>query len=256
MDYYKLNKRLGIGLSDESVENVADFFHKISRLNIKLSKEEKALCQSLGIDDHLAAIVKSHKTGEIQQLPSCNEYYKMDFKNTAEGICARYAKQDNEIHRIIYRNKLKYLKAGCNLFYFSTENYQDLYMALVKGKTDLDILKWRKTDGINHGIDNPALVAKLEEWQQKYDFVLWGCGSDWLQIFFIHEMPQYDYQLGASNKKYYEKYKLWEERTPKFKKFADEVAEFCPDLITQVYGSKTKLINGMKAINGVYFWWD
>ncbi len=258
MNYDKLNSILGF--SDETIEKIKDFFNAVSRLNIKLSKDEKALCRSIGIDDHSASIIKSCNVSEITKLPQCDQYGKMDFDNTADGICAFYvgkhAECTDEIHRVIYRNKLTYFKKGYNLFYFEGDQYREYYMALAKGKTDIDILKWSQTNGINHGIDNSDLTAKIKEWRQKYDFVLWGCGRDWLQLFFIHEQPKYDFQLGVSNKKYREKHKMWEERTPKFKKFADEVAEFCPDLLTQVYGSKKKLIEGMQQINGVYLWWD
>lgn len=259
MDWYKLNKVLG--LSDEGIEKVRDFFWYISRLRIKISKNERELCKSVGINGNLSKIVKSHNTSEIKLLPSIIDHRNLDFKNTSpDGICALYVRKDinsmEELHRIIYRKKQKYLDKGYELFYFDGKNYDEYYMALVNNKTLTDILKWCQTNGINHGIDNSDLIAKIEEWQQKYDFVLWGCGQDWLQIFFIHEEPKYDFQLGASNKKYYAQRKKWEERTPKFKKFADEVAEFCPDLLTQVYGSKKKLIEGMQQINGVYMWWD
>ena len=255
----KLNKVLG--LSDEGIEKIRDFCYNISRLKIKLSEKEKTLCESLGINSNLTKIVKSHNVSEIRALPSVNEYGEMDFENSTDGICAFYVMKNmestSEIHRIIYRNKQKYLKKGYNLFYFQGDKYGEYYMALVKEKTDIDILKWRKTDGINHDITNSDLIEKIEEWQQRYDFVLWGCGRDWLQIFFIHEAPVYNFQLGASNEKYYKKYKIWEKRTPKFnKEFAGEVAEFCPDLLTQVYGSRRKLMEGMRQINGVYLWWD
>jgi len=258
MNWNKLNEFLGF--SSENIEKIRDFFYKISRLKIKLSQEENLLCKSLGIDNNLAIIVKSHNVSKIKPLPNCNEFGDMDFNDTTDGICAFYVRKNgesmSEIHRVIYRNKQKYFKNGYNLFYFEADRHHSDHMALVKGKTDIDILKWRQTNGINHGIDNSTLIAKIEEWQQKYDLVLWGCGRDWLQIFFIHEEPEYDGQLGRSNKEYFEKMELWKERTPKFKEFANEVAEFCPDLLTQIYGSKKKLIKAMQQINGVYLWWD
>jgi len=245
MDYDKLNKYLG--LKDETIENIKDFVYKTSRLNIRLSKEDKALCKSYGIKKRLAKIVKFCNEINLQPLPDCHEYGEIDFESKADGICALYDRKNNdpvsEIHRVVYRNKLKYLKKGYNLFCFGGEKNGLDYMALVKGKTDLEILKWRKTHGINHNIDNPALIAKIEEWQQKYDFVLCSCGRDELQIYFLHEEPSlHDQAFGLPNEVYNKKYKLWKERTPNFKKFADEVADFCPDLITQVYGSKNKLI--------------
>ena len=255
----KLNKVLGF--SDESIEKIKDFFIAVSRLKIKLSEKEKTLCKSFGINNNLAKIVKSHSVSEIRKLPSVSEYGEMSFDNTTDGICAFYVLKEfddtSEIHRVIYRNKQKYLRKGYNLFYFQGDKYGEYYMALAKEKTDIDILKWRQTDGINYDISNSDLIEKIKEWQQKYDFVLWGCGRDWLQIFFVHEAPVPDFQLGASNEKYFIKNKLWDKRTPKFhKEFANEVAEFCPDLLTQVYGSKSKLIKGMQQINGVYLWWD
>jgi len=258
MNYDKLNKYLGF--SNETMEKTEDFFYKLSRLKIKLSKEEKTLCKSLDIDKHLAAIIKSDNVCTIRQLPNCNQYGEMDFNDTADGICAFYVRKNiktmREINRVIYRNKIKYFKKGYNLFYFEGDKFEEYYMALVKGKTDIDILKWRQTDAGNYCIDNLKLVAKIEEWQQKYDLVLWGCGRDWLRIFFIHEEPEYNSQFGASNKKYYEKKRIRKERTPKFKEFANEVIEFCPDSITQICRNKTELIKEMQRMNGVYLWWD
>lgn len=259
MDYDKLNKVLGF--SDETMLKIEDFFIGVSRMNIKLSKNEKALCRSIGVDSRSSRILKSHSVSKLTRLPAVNRYGKIDFEDPVEdAICAFYVRKEfesmSDIHRVIYRNKLKYFKKGYNLFYFEGDRNGEYYMALAKGKSDVDMLKWRQTDGINHGIDNSRLIAKIEEWQELYDFVLWGCGRDWLQLFFIHEEPKYDFQLGAPNKKYFEQKKLRNERTPNFKGFASEVAEFCPDLVTQVYGNHKKLIEGMQQINGVYLWWD
>lgn len=259
---YKLNPVLGF--SDETIEKIVDFFTAISRLKIKLSEAEENLCKSLDIDERLAVILKSHNVSQITQIPICDEFGKLDFNVHTEGICALYVMQKadstSEIHRILYRNKLDYLKKGYNLFSFSGRYNEGNYLALSKAKTDIDVLRWRRTDGINHSIDNEQLIAKIEEWQQKYDLVLWGCGADWLHLFFVHEEPKYDGQLssqfGNKRKKFNQQFMLWDKRTPKFNKFAVEIAEFCPDLITQVYKNKTKLIHEMKRMNGVYLWWD
>lgn len=259
MDWYKANKVLGF--SDETIEKIQDFFYHVSRRKIKLTEKEKQLCKSVGIDSRLAKIVKSHNVSEITLLPSVLDYRNLDFENPGlGGICAFYVRKDDEsmeeIHRVIYRFKQKYQDKGYDIFYFDGKQYGEYYMALVKNKTTSDILRWQQTNGVNHDFDNSDVIAKIEEWQQRYDLVLWGCGGDWLHIFFIHEQPQYNFQLGASNEKYHKKHKLWDERTPKFKKFADEVIQFCPDSITQIYRNKTELIREMERMNGVYLWWD
>lgn len=257
MDWYKTNKILGF--SDETIVKIKDFFWNISRWKIKLSQKEKQVCESFGIDKCLAKVVKSHNVSDILPLPSVLGSRNLDFENPGlEGICGLYVQKDpksmNDIHRVIYRNKQKYMNKGYNLFYFDGKKYGEYYMALAKDKTTSDILRWQQTNGINHGFDNADVIAKIEEWQKRYDLVLWGCGTDWLHIFFVHERPMYNGLF--TNKEFNEKSKLWNKRTPKFKKFADEVIQFCPDLITQMYRNKTQLIKGMEHLNGVHLWWD
>jgi len=257
MDWYKANKVWGF--SDETIEKIRDFFYHFSRRNIKLTEEEKRLCQSAGIDPRLARIIKSHNTSEITLLPSVLDYRNLDFKKPGlDGICAFYVRKDDEsmedIHRVIYRNKQKYLKKGYNLFYFDGKQYGEYYMALAKNKTTSDILRWQQTNGVNHNFDNADVIAKIEKWQEQYDLVLWGCGGDWLHIFFVHEPPKYNGPF--PKKEFYDKFKLWDKRTPKWRKFAEEVIQFCPDSITQIYRNKTELIREMEHLNGVYLWWD
>lgn len=257
MNWYKANKVLGF--SDETIEKIRDFFYHLSRRNIKLTPKEKQLCVSLDIDDRLAKIVKSHNVSEIRPLPSILDYRNLDFDNHGlDGICAFYVMEDHEsmeeIHRVIYCNKQKYLNKGYNLFYFDGKQYGEYYMALAKNKTTSDILRWQQTNGANHDLDNSDVIAKIEEWQQRYDLVLWGCGGDWLHIFFVHESPKFNGPF--ANNEYCEKFKLWDKRTPKWRKFADEVIEFCPDSITQINRNKTELIKNMEHLNGVYLWWD
>lgn len=257
MNWHKANKILGF--SDETIEKIRDFFWNISRRNIKLSQSDIQLCESFGIDKKLAKILKENNVSQISFLPTILDYKNLDFDNSIEdGICAFYPLNESEsmeeIHRVIYRNKQKYIDKGYNLFYFDGKNYGEYYMALGKEKSTTDLLKWVGTHGINHNIYNDDIIAKIEEWEQKYDFVLWGCGMDWLHLFFIHERPQYNGRY--ANKEFNEKYKLWDKRTPKFDKFAKEIIEFCPDSITQIYRNKTELINEMKRLNGVYLWWD
>ena len=256
MNWYKINKVLG--LSDEGLEKLKDFFFNISCFNIKLSKDEKDLCTSCGIDNNLAKILKAQNTSEIIKLPSINDG-EMDFDNTSDGVCALYCNDVNsiqDIERIVCRNKQKYLKKGYNLFYFEGNRYTEIYMALAPKQSDNDILQWSKVNGINYDIDNDAVIAKISEWQQRYDFVLGGCGRDWLHIFFTHREPSYNHQLGASNSKYNQRYKLWKERTPKFKDFASEVITFCPDTIIQIHSSKAELVQSMAQSNSLYLWWD
>jgi hypothetical protein len=46
----------------------------------------------------------------------------------------------------------------------------------------LDIIRYRRTDGINYGLENADVVEKIAEWKSKYGLVVIGCGRDWVHI--------------------------------------------------------------------------
>ncbi|MDR2882549.1 MAG: hypothetical protein LBU98_02020, partial [Alistipes sp.] len=125
MDWHKVNKRLALGLTGEQEEKITDFFRRISRWKIKVLAGEKIFCEDMGVDPRLAAIVKSGNDARIRLLPGGGDY-DVDFDRPPdlEGICSFWADKngnaDEEINRIIYRNKLRYRDSGYNLFHFDT----------------------------------------------------------------------------------------------------------------------------------------
>ena len=194
----------------------------------KLTNQELKLVNSLGYERSLVEEIKSAAKNKIVQIPKINEYGEvLDEKDN--GISAKITDEDRALNFVI-ENKEKYNKKGYNLFLFDDDNNQK-FLTIVKNKTDFEILKWRQTNGINYEIDNQKVIAKLTEWKAKYDFMLLGCGMDWLQVKFISE-------------------------TPNFAEFSKEVYEFCPDAVDQGAGDLEKLAEEMKRMNGVFLWWD
>jgi len=197
-----------------------------------LTKQEKALCKSLGIDENIALEIKNVSKSAIEQLPQINEYGEV-LEEKFDGICSKAPTVDymfsQETLDFVSKNKSKFQEQNCNLFIFDGgENY---YLAVIKGKSDIEILNWRQTNGINYDIDNDSLISKLQEWKSKNDFILLGAGIDWLEIRFISQTPDFD-------------------------EFAKEVYEFCPDIVDQGVGDFEKLAPVMKSMNGVFLWWD
>ena len=196
-----------------------------------LTEKERLLCKSLEIDESIAVEIKAESKSEIEQLPLINEYGEI-IEEKIEGICSKISTEsyfvDNETIDFVSRNKLKFQEEGYNLFFYGGENG---YLAVVKGKSDTEILKWRQTNGINYGIDTDSIISKLQEWKSKCNFVLLGAGMDWLQIQFISHTFDWD-------------------------EFAKEVYEFCPDIVDQGVGDFEKLAPEMKKMNGLFLWWD
>ena len=197
-----------------------------------LTEQEKSLCKSLDIDENVAIEIKAVSKSVIEQLPQINEYGEV-LEEKFEGI---YSKVPTENYMVspkildfVSKNKSKFQERNYNIFVF--DSGEGNYLAVIKGKSDTEVLKWRQTNGINYDIDNDSIISKLQEWKSKFDFILLGAGMDWLQIQFITQPLDFD-------------------------KFAEEVYEFCPDIVDQGIGDLEKLAPEMKRMNGIFLWWD
>jgi Domain of unknown function (DUF4253) len=96
---------------------------------------------------------------------------------------------------------------------------------------DYDYLDIARTNGNNYGIDHTKVVERYRKWDRKYGLNLVGAGPDWLEAEFTHSPANWN-------------------------RFAQEVYEFCPDVVTQGTESVSELAKEMKESNTVYLWWD
>ncbi len=197
-----------------------------------LTEQEKSLCKSLDIDEDIAIEIKTVSKSVIEQLPQINEYGEV-LEEKFEGICTKVPTVNYmvspQILDFVSKNKSKFQEKNYNLFVF--DSGENNYLAVIKEKSDTEILKWRQTNGINYDIDNDSIISKLQEWELKRNFILLGTGMDWLQIQFTSQISDLD-------------------------EFAKEVYEFCPDIVDQGTGDIEELAVEMKKTNGVFLWWD
>ncbi len=197
-----------------------------------LTEQEKALCKLLDIEENVAIDIKVVSKSVIEQLPQIGEYGEV-LEGKFEGIYSKVPTVDYivspKILKFVSENKSKFQERNYNLFVF--DSGEDNYLAVIKGKSDGEVLKWRQTNGINYDINNDSLISELQEWKSKFDFILLGAGMDWLRIQFLTQPLDLD-------------------------KFAEEVYEFCPDIVDQGIGDLEKLAPEMKRMNGIFLWWD
>ncbi len=195
----------------------------------KLTQTEIELLKKIDFKTELLSELKDLTNQDFKQLPAIEEetgdilndkFYNGVYTETTEekGI------------EVVKKLKEKYREYGYLIYVFESEDDKK-NVAVIKGKDDLDILKYRRTDGINYDIDNEDLVKKISEWKTKYGLILIGCSRDWLQVEF-DKMPT---DLDA---------------------FAKEVYEFCPDSVDQGVGTIEKLKEAIKEMKGVWLWWD
>lgn len=160
--------------------------------------------------------VIDQETGEVLN----NKFYDGSYSETT----------DDKAIEIVKKLKSKFRDSGYLIFVFEGDSDKK-GVAVIKGTDDLDIIRYRRTDGINYGLENADVVEKISEWKSKYGLVVIGCGRDWVHIEF-DKLPE---DLDA---------------------FSKEVYKFCPDSVDQGVGTVENLKPAIKEMNGLWLWWD
>lgn len=193
-----------------------------------LLEEEKALVKSLNFDAKIINQIKGTTSNVIAQLPNINEETGEIGQSTFAGIYSQSTEQ--QAMDFILKNKREFRKKGHLIFLFEGAGNRK-NIAVIKGRDELDILRYRGTNGLNYNLDNDDIVAKVEGWDAKYGANVIGCSRDWMHI---------EFDVLPSS----------------VKLFADEVYEFCPDSVDQGVGSVKELQKAIVEMHGVWLWWD
>lgn len=114
--------------------------------------------------------------------------------------------------------------------HFGIGNRSD-HVSILKADNLFQVVEVMGTNGWNYDISSSMLIERLRKWDERYGLTLRGAGFDWFE---------------ASFKK----------KPVKMLKFAQEVYEFCPDVVDQGAGTVEALEKEMKGSNTLYLWWD
>jgi hypothetical protein len=195
----------------------------------ELSQKENDLLKKVNFETNLISELRNLTDGEFKQLPAIDE-------ETGEVLTGKFFNgiysqtTENKANGIVKELKRKFRASGYLIFVFETDDNKK-NIAVIKGKDDLDILRYRRTDGINNDLENKDIVNKILEWKTKYGLTVIGCSRDWLEV----EFDKLPADMDA---------------------FAKEVYEFCPDSVDQGVGSIENLKATISEMNGVWLWWD
>jgi hypothetical protein len=203
------------------------FFGCVQKSN--LVKTESDLLTEINFESALMAEVKKATGNELKQLPGIDQETGDVFNDKYyDGIYSETT--ENKAVECVKRLKSKFREKGYLIFLFEGEDDKK-HVAVIKGNDDLDILRYRRTDGINYGLENDDIVQKISEWKSKYGLIVIGCDRDWLHVEFDNMPANLD-------------------------EFADEVYKFCPDSVDQGVGTIDKLKQAIMEMKGVWLWWD
>jgi len=194
-----------------------------------LTKTEIELIKKIDFNTDLLVELKECTKNDLKQLPAIEEETGDIFENKFYNGVYSETTEDKAVN-FVKKVKNKFRDKGYLIFEFET-NEDKKGVAVIKGTDDLDIIRYRRTDGINYDLDNTALVAKISEWKSKYGLIIIGCSRDWVHLEFDKLPSDLD-------------------------SFAKEVYKFCPDSVDQGVGSMENLVSAIKEMNGLWLWWD
>lgn len=193
---------------------------------VELSDEEVGLFENARIDHSSALRIRSFgdSVEQLQGLDENWDYYDV------EGIVLLTQPNQGESTLQILRSVLDDSQYSAYLldqgFGFGPDS-----IAILANTDPWFYLKTVKTNGVNYDIGHDQVIQRLKEWDTLYGLRLNGAGMDWLHAGF--------------------------ERPPQnWASFADEVYEFCPDVVDQGTGSVESLAEALEEMRGVYLWWD
>jgi hypothetical protein len=193
-----------------------------------LTPKETELVNKLDFNIELMTELKKETKSELIQLPAIDQETADILDEFYSGIHSNVS--EDKANSIVKNLKEKFRKNGYLIFVFTGEE-DSKSIGVIKGTNDLDILRYRRTDGINHDYENEDVVKKISEWNDKFGLTVIGCGRDWLEL----EFKKLPTDLVA---------------------FSEEVYEFCPDSVDQGVGEIENLKKLIKEMHGIWLWWD
>jgi hypothetical protein len=136
--------------------------------------------------------------------------------------------------QIVLSNKADFKAKGYRLF-VSEQNFgingKKDKVSILETNDPFDILRIQGSNGVNYDVDTDRLIEQLMEWNKKFGLEIVGAGGDWIEAEFINQPEN-------------------------MQVFAEEVYEFCPDVVEQGTDTVEALAEEMQETNLLFLWWD
>lgn len=206
---------------------------------ITLTQAEEAVLGAIDFEKDIAIELKGEFAAEFAKSEVIAYSYNaetQEFSETSQlnnAITFKVDEKEYVNYTMQNQRKIREYERKGYLVFLSEMNfgYDKDEVTILKSNDQFDIIKAVQTSGINYDHYNKDVIEKLKEWDNKYPFVITGAGYDWINAEFI-EQPD---DMFA---------------------FAQEVFEFCPDVVWQGADSVETLADIMAESNTLYLWWD
>lgn len=197
---------------------------------------EKEILTATAIDKDVLSLIRNYTDSSFSILHKSHELYNeasgkyetVEMKNLGFTFNA----SEMEARKIVISLMNKVRAKGCTI-YTSESNFGNKpdKISVIKGVDQMNIIKIEATDGVNHGIENSQIIDKLKQWNTQYPLQITGASHDWVEAVFLNKPNN-------------------------VRALANEIYEFCPDVVDQGTGTIEGLEQELKRTQSLYLWWD
>ena len=191
-----------------------------------LTEADRILATEIGFDENILLTIRKLGSEPIRMEGIDEEYETI----LADGFTIEV--HQDKARGVIRDLRQEYADSGYLIFLQEVHfGFQPDRVGILRSTDKYDVLRVRRTNGINYDLSDEDVISKIREWDERYGLDFTGADFDWFEAAF--ETPPKDYA-----------------------KFAREVYAFCPDIVDQGAGSVEELAKEIERTKSVYLWWD
>lgn len=190
-----------------------------------LTLNENIVCVNSNVQYQDALLLKKLTKRIIRPLMPQNT----SNSNLLRGICS--STTEKNARKIIqdFQDKLR----SENKYIFISESTGNEYKIgfIVNTSDPFEVIEFYQTNGANYDIETKDIIRKLQKWHSEFGIKIISIGLDFCECEILNKNIDY-------------------------KKLADEVYEFCPDIVEQGTETIEELENELKKTGRIFLWWD
>lgn len=192
----------------------------------ELTDNEKLFCKDAKLSMEDGLFLKQLTKRPIEKLEFEKEYSNIE---KPDAICS-LTKEENA-RKIVLENRDRLIKEG--KYIFISELAHNGYKVGIIGATSdpYKLIEFVETNGANYDIETKDIIERYKKWDNEFGIKPIGIGFDFCECEIINKNIDY-------------------------KKLADEVYKFCPDVVEQGTETVEALEEEMKRTGAIYLWWD
>lgn len=192
----------------------------------ELTETEQSYCKDAQLENKDALFLKKLTRRPIEKLAFEKEYSDIE---KSDAICSLTTEENA---RKIVLDNLEKLRQERKYIFISEIAHNGYKVGLTGATSDpYKLMEFAETNGANYDIETSHIIDKYKKWDNEFGITPIAIGFDFCEC-----------QIKNKNIDY--------------KKLADEVYEFCPDVVDQGTETVEALEEEMRRTGSIYLWWD